>query len=156
MPLTSAGEIKMKQRGKSNVVLHEDHALIRIPHKDRIVDVAIDIDDIEVGRAYKWSIMEHSTGYLATAYSLWTPGVGQKTIYLSRVLMNPPDGFEVDHEDRNPLNMRRYNLRIVTHAQNQQNRQVRRQNQTKERGVTLRGRKFRARVQLNKTMHNLG
>jgi hypothetical protein len=41
---------------------------------------------------------------------------------LHRVIMDAPQGVEVDHIDGNPLNNRRENLRLVTHQQNQQNR----------------------------------
>lgn len=40
------------------------------------------------------------------------------TVLLHRELMNPPAGLEVDHEDGSGVNNRRYNLRLLTHAQN--------------------------------------
>jgi len=41
--------------------------------------------------------------------------------YLHRYLIEPPEGFEVDHWDGNPLNNRRENLRALTRALNCQN-----------------------------------
>jgi HNH endonuclease/AP2 domain len=45
------------------------------------------------------------------------------SIKMHRILMGLPDGDprEVDHENRDGLDNRRSNLRVVTHAQNQQN-----------------------------------
>ena len=47
---------------------------------------------------------------------------------LARVLMDAPEGSEVDHIDRNPLNNRRDNLRVVSHAVNMRNKSMYRNN----------------------------
>src|SRR6185295_15306470 len=49
---------------------------------------------------------------------------GRQTLYLHREIMGLQrgDGLEVDHVDGDCLNNQRGNLRVVTHAQNQQNR----------------------------------
>jgi hypothetical protein len=45
----------------------------------------------------------------------------QKLLRMHRVIMNTPEGFEVDHKDRNTLNNQRYNLKNCTHGENQLN-----------------------------------
>jgi len=47
---------------------------------------------------------------------------GTRTILgMHRLIMDPPDGMEVDHIDGDGLNNLRSNLRVVTHAQNMYN-----------------------------------
>lgn len=48
-------------------------------------------------------------------------GKPRKVLYLHRVILNPPEGFEVDHVDGDPFNNRRSNLRAVTRRQQAQN-----------------------------------
>lgn len=61
------------------------------------------------------------------------------TVYLHRVLMDAPPDAEVDHIDRNGLNNRRSNLRLVTHSQNMWNRDP-------DAGVTRRRGRWRATI----------
>jgi hypothetical protein len=46
----------------------------------------------------------------------------QKTIFMHRVIMNPPKGKVVDHVNHDTLDNRRSNLRIVYRRQNDQNK----------------------------------
>lgn len=82
---------------------------------------------------------------------------GQRTVLLHRELMGlaPGDRREVDHVDRDPLNCRRKNLRVVSHAQNGQNRSAQRGARSKHRGVSWYGRygKWSARVKLDGKHH---
>lgn len=79
-------------------------------------------------------------------------GGGQVTLSMARAVMGlvPGDGLEVDHINRFKLDNQRQNLRVVTHAQNMQNR-VRRGGSSRHRGVSFlkdRG-KWRARATLD-------
>jgi len=51
-----------------------------------------------------------------------TTKIDGKVFSLHRFLMNPPDGYEIDHIDGDRLNNRRANLRVVTQLQNSQNK----------------------------------
>jgi HNH endonuclease/AP2 domain-containing protein len=73
-----------------------------------------------------------SQGYAKTH----DPAKKRQKITLDFFLLNPPEGFEPDHIDRDPLNCRRGNLRAITHAQNMQNRGANRNNTSGYRGVS--------------------
>lgn len=68
----------------------------------------------------RWYV--HSKGYVYRfRYHDLDSGKG-RTCFLARELMDPDQGFMVDHVNGNKLDNRRCNLRIVTNAQNLQNR----------------------------------
>lgn len=79
--------------------------------------------------------------YVWRGYGEYTKGQ-QKKLVLHRVIMERIIGRsltkaeEVDHIDRNPLNNRRSNLRIATHAENLRNRGKNRNNTSGYKGVT--------------------
>lgn len=62
-------------------------------------------------------------------------GKGEKQIYLHRWLMNAPKGMVVDHKNDNPLDNRRSNLQIITHAQNLQKKKPGSNNKSGVRGI---------------------
>jgi hypothetical protein len=85
--------------------------------------------------------------------------------YLHRLVagLERGDGLEVDHKDGNGLDCRRSNLRVVTHAQNQQNRHQQANRTSKYRGVTYSQTRVRnarapwvARVKVGGTTHLAG
>lgn len=87
-------------------------------------------------------------------------GVRRSHIMMHRELLGliPGDGLEGDHIDGDPLNNRRSNLRIVTHAENQQNRKSVADSSSQFRGVSWSKakRKWIAQVTLNGRMIFLG
>jgi hypothetical protein len=63
---------------------------------------------------------------------------------------------QVDHEDRNPLNCRRYNLRLATNSQNKMNKDVAYLSCTGFKGVSKHGNRFRAKIWNNDQQYHLG
>jgi hypothetical protein len=59
----------------------------------------------------------------------------RETLRLHKLLMHPDTGFEVDHINRNKLDNRRSNLRVVTHLHNLHNNAAHPNSQTGVRGV---------------------
>lgn len=86
--------------------------------------ILIDKCDFEKVRNHCWFI--DSKGYV----------VGPR-IRLHRFLMAPPKGMQVDHINRNKLDNRRCNLRIVTNQQNHFNRPLNKNNHSGCTGVSF-------------------
>ena len=76
----------------------------------------IDHEDYEELSKYKWHL--HSAGYAGRVVKTRK----RKYILMHRQIMNAPDGVLVDHVNGDPLDNRKENLRLCTHAQNLQNR----------------------------------
>lgn len=77
---------------------------------------------------------------------------------LHRILLDAPQGIQVDHIDRNKLNCKRDNLRFVTNAENKQNSPVQSNNTSGTPGVfwQINKQKWYARVTINRKNYNLG
>lgn len=121
----------------------QDHDTVRLPLLSRhgaIVGYAVvDAPDGERLSRYRWRVFKAAGGKL---YAGRSTGAAQTRVnlFLHREIMGLPPkqtrgGIEVDHVNRDGLDNRRENLRIVTHAQNLQNKPAYRNCQSGERGV---------------------
>ncbi len=106
--------------------------------------------------SYKWHyVNKQGKGYAYRA-------INGKNVGMHQVIMNAPDGLQVDHKNTNTLDNRTENLRIATHQQNCQNRKVSSNpNKTsKYKGVSLRksciSKPWRASITRNKQTIQLG
>ena len=73
-----------------------------------------------VEAAGPWSRLKHPwTTYVHA--NIRRPDGSRTWIKLHRLLLDPPDGMDVDHIDRDGLNNVRANLRVATRSQNQAN-----------------------------------
>jgi hypothetical protein len=80
----------------------------------------IDTADVESAQSFgTWSISKKYSRDNKNIVALYV--VCNHKDYLHRFLMSPPKGMEIDHINRNPLDNRRCNLRIVSPGQNKQN-----------------------------------
>lgn len=91
--------------------------------------VLIDDADYELVARHKWSVAEYSGHFYATT------GIKGKTTYMHRLIVQAPAGMYVDHINRNGLDNRRDNLRIVTQSTNLANAGMFSHNKTGYRGV---------------------
>ena len=98
----------------------------------------VDDADYDALRVYKWRLTRSYNQCYAvrSAYVRELIDGKKREIKMSNQIMNPPDGFEVDHIDRNGLNNQRQNLRICTHQQNIWNRQSQKNSKSKYKGVS--------------------
>lgn len=78
----------------------------------------VDDEDFDRVSRYKWTL--DTNGYVVRKETL--PGKVKRKVLLHRFIMNAPHGFDVDHEDHDPLNNLKSNLRICTRSQNSMNR----------------------------------
>jgi hypothetical protein len=83
--------------------------------------------DKEMVSKYTWRLIVKK--YLATR-------IEGKSVYLHRLLMNPPQGMWVDHIDGNTFNNKRENLRVCTPSQNGMNRGAQANNSHGYKGIT--------------------
>lgn len=86
---------------------------------------------------------------------------GKRLESLHRFLLKPADGFLVDHENRDPLDCRRSNLRLCSATQNSRNRRPHATYGGKPvlcrfKGVTFQAGKYRAVIRVAGTTRNLG
>lgn len=78
--------------------------------------VKIDRQDLKFFAEYAWYPVK---GHGRSKYLIRNGDTG--VVGFHREIMNPPDHLEIDHINRDGLDNRRENLRIVTHQQNQNN-----------------------------------
>ena len=107
----------------------------------------VDDEDYERFGSQRWHCS--SAGYARQT------GPNRESIFLHRLIVGAGLGQVVDHINRNPLDNRRANLRICTHAQNLQNAR-RRGSMLKGVGLDKRDGRYYARVSVNGRRKNVG
>lgn len=119
------------------------------------------VDDADYDRLVamgKWHLGGH--GYAVRSLYFKKP-CGKKSyrhILMHRVIMDCPDGMVVDHINCNPLDNRKANLRICSHAENTRNQKIPKNNSSGFKGVHWRKdvRKWRSRIRLDGKLKYLG
>lgn len=127
---------------------------VAVTSKTASLVALIDAADYDELSQYSWSAVH---GYASRN----GPGPnGRTTIYMHRQIlgMQPGDGLQADHINRNRLDNRRSNLRVATHALNAHNQMATANGTSRYRGVSWSRlhRKWRATVQLNRKVHHVG
>jgi len=80
----------------------------------------IDDEDYSIFASYKWhSFKKHNTFYVRTNVGYYP---NRYPILLHRLIMNAPKYMQIDHINKNGLDNRKCNLRIVTASENCKNR----------------------------------
>jgi hypothetical protein len=108
------------------------------PKSDRVAYVVVDESDYDWLSSWRWRV--HKDGY---AYRQEHTGEvarsgrpGLITIMMHRQIMDTPPGMDTDHKNRNRLDNRRSNLRIVDRAQNNYNTGVWANNTSGHKGIS--------------------
>lgn len=117
----------------------------------------IDAADVHLTEGKNWyASSSHGTVYAVRHVTRL--GGGQRTVYLHRAIMDPPDGVQIDHRDSSGLNNSRVNLRPATQSQNTCNSRVPEHNTSGVKGVSWHkaAKKWRAQITLDGIGHHLG
>ncbi|QSF43352.1 HNH endonuclease [Paenibacillus tianjinensis] len=111
----------------------------------------VDLEDVDLLSRHKWR--ENNWGYPSTGN-----GRSEINCMMHQLLMHPKDGEIVDHINRNPLDNRRCNLRIVNKSINSINTGLRGNNVSGVTGVTYNknAKSWRAFINFNGTRIELG
>lgn len=128
------------------------HLILRDRRGDVIGHTLIDAEDYNFLNHWTWRLSSH--GYAVRNERR----DGKKcTVYLHRVLLDPPNGMVVDHINRNPLDNRRANLRLASLSENNAN-SSRRPSRTGYRGVYPHSQsgKFVAQISVSGQIKSLG
>lgn len=117
--------------------------------------IHLDDKDYEVLKDEVWHI--NTYGYVAR-WKRKSEGDGSNILYMSRIIVNAPKGFVVDHINGNKLDNRKLNLRICSHRQNMMNQRPQKGRSSIYKGVSLckRSGKFRAYITVNKKFKSIG
>ncbi len=127
---------------------------------------SVDAEDFVWLNQWKWS-------YNGTAYAIRGKYLGKfdgkpkyKTLWMHREILRRhnllKENLETDHINRNPLDNRKENLRMVTRRENVINRGLHKKSKSGFKGVVWDGsttnkyKKWQARIVLNKKFINLG
>jgi hypothetical protein len=82
----------------------------------------------------------------------------RKTYFMHHLILQPPNGMDIDHINRNPLDNRLCNLRICTRSQNRINSKIRTDNKSGVTGVDWckLNKKWQARIEKDGKRIHLG
>lgn len=92
----------------------------------------VDNEDFEWLNQFKWC---YDHGYAKRGIKIKNTK-NTKTIFMHRLILNPPPDKFTDHIDRNKLNNQRNNLRICTQTENNQNNPKQKTNTSGYKGIT--------------------
>lgn len=112
--------------------------IIYLEHKGTITEAFVDLEDKPLIEDKKWYRLTQGNNKFRVIYQEPQKKGRARIKYLHRLVMGYPEGLEVDHINGNPLDNRKANLRVATHAQNLQNRATKGTyvNKTGHRGVS--------------------
>lgn len=125
---------RVKSCGRCNTYdLSGDYGICTMANGDKFF---FDLNDYDIVKEYCWCI---KNGYVQT-------NICGKKVYLHRMIMNPEEGYVVDHINHLRHDNRRANLRVCTQKQNCLNTSLRSDNSTGHTGISINRGKYRARI----------
>lgn len=122
----------------------------------------VDDEDYDSLSQVKWyALVSRNTVYAVRGVNEPSRGVNgtrRRAIHMHRIVMDAPDGMEVDHINGDGLDNRKQNLRVVTHRQNLLNSRMKENNTSGYRGVSWRKdrNKWQVRIKDGEVYRSLG
>jgi len=143
---------------RQNVKYKIPPKVISVEGETAIID--IDGKRILVDSQFLPEIQKHAWRNNGNNYFNYCKRIGKKTtcVYLHRLIMNAPEGMEVDHKNSDILDNRKCNLRICSRSENLCNKKLSKYNTSGYRGVTWdkSKRKWQATITKNNKQYHLG
>lgn len=117
----------------------------------------VDDEDFKYLNQWKWYV-NNLCGKFYAVRNHWENKKFVGQLLMHRFIMNPSKGLVVDHYNGNTLDNRKCNLRVCTYSQNRMNSVKTIYNKSGYKGVHWHklGKKWVAKIELNKTKHYLG
>ena len=81
----------------------------------------VDDEDEALVSGYNWHALQRSWSRASYARAYIPGSHPKRQVLMHRLILNAPDRVDVDHEDRDGMNNRRYNIRLATKSQNLHN-----------------------------------
>jgi hypothetical protein len=118
----------------------------------------VDDEDYNKLIQFKWSARRDSKSGTWYALHTYREGNGWKTILMHRKIVNASDGMDVDHENHNGLDNRKFNLRVCKHRYNCRNRRIQSNNTSDVAGVSWhkRDKKWMVYVRIDGKLKHFG
>jgi hypothetical protein len=113
----------------------------------------VDDEDYEFLNTFKWCANKiGSTFYAATGLA------DGRVFHMHSLILQKTSGYEIDHINRNGLDNRRSNIRLVTRSDNNRNSKIRSDNTTGVKGVYYNktNNNWYARIAVNKKWKYIG
>lgn len=152
--------LDIDKRAKNMIILHDDYAEILLCDAKGNISkrTTIDLDDVDKVSPYRWFSRKDNR---VVSNVVNNPNFNSSHIRLHTLIMGLTD-FDlthklIDHKDKNPLNNRKSNLRIVNAQENLSNRNTQSNSKTGVSGVIVRdsGSKYCSQIKYKRKMIRL-
>jgi hypothetical protein len=108
----------------------------------------VDIEDTAKVLGHGWQV--HKSGHVRCTTTRGT------AVYMHRLILDVPRGWSTDHINGNPLDNRKANLRVCTHAENMRNQRRHRDSKSGYKGVVLSKGRWSASITVSGRQKHLG
>jgi len=145
---------------RNEIIIKDDCAIIKLYNNHAVVidECYIDIEDIKTISPYRW--FKRKDNRVVSNVSSLNLGVSHIRLHNLIMGISTDSEFEVDHIDKNPLNNRKDNLRVVNKSNNLMNRGIQINNSTGVCGVVSRDHNNTSpwipQIKINRKMIRLG